>query len=351
VEKSAGYLATGLTFTANAMLVIEEYFPAVMACLLAMLCWGTWSNAQKLVTRDAPVAHFYRDYIYGIGVTSLVIAFTAGSLGEQGRPFVEDLTQANVEKLLMALAAGIVFNVGNRLLVVGIQLAGIAIAMPVGTGISLILGLVVNYIAEPEGKVGLLAAGGAVVIVAMVFGGLAYKAKDDGQEFNKRGLVIVLLSGLLTGFFFRMITSTLASDLSQPEAGALTPSTAFVAFSLGLLLSNSLLELGVRRFIPEEKEDENAEVGYKDMTFQQHLYGVGGGVIWGIGMGALLLASQPAGSAISFGLSQGATIVAVLYGLFVWKEFEGAPPASNRWLWLMGGCYVAGIVLIVIARA
>jgi len=332
------------------MLVIDEYFPAVMACLLAMFCWGTWSNAQKLVTRDAPVAHFYRDYIYGIGLMSLVLAFTVGSLGEQGRSFIDDLTQANGGKLLLALAAGLVFNAGNRLLVVGIQLAGIAIAMPVGTGISLVLGLVVNYIAEPEGKVGLLAAGGAVVILAMVFGGLAYKAKDDDQEFNKRGLVIVLMSGLLTGFFFRMITSTLAPDLAQPEAGALTPSTAFVAFSLGLLLSNPLLEIGVRRFIPEEKDDETAEVSYADMTARQHLYGLGGGLIWGIGMGALLLASQPAGSAVSFGLSQGATIVAVLYGLFIWKEFDGAPPATNRWLWLMGGCYVAGIVLIVIAR-
>lgn len=332
------------------MLVIKEYLPAVLACLLAMLCWGTWSNAQKLVSRDAPVAHFYRDYIFGIALTSLLLAFTVGSLGNEGRPFLEDLTQANVSKLLLALAAGVVFNAGNRLLVAGIQLAGIAIAMPVGTGLSLVLGLVVNYIAEPEGKVGLLAAGGAVVILAMVFGGLAYKAKDDDQEFNKRGVVIVLLSGLLTGFFFRMITSTLAPDLAQPEAGALTPSTAFVAFSLGLLLSNPLLEGAVRRFIPEEKDDETADVNYNDLSARQHLYGLGGGLIWGIGMGALLLASQPAGSAISFGLSQGATIIAVLYGLFVWKEFEGAPPATNRWLWLMGGCYVAGIVLIVIAR-
>ncbi|QKZ13010.1 GRP family sugar transporter [Spirosoma sp. KUDC1026] len=332
------------------MLVIKEYLPAVLACLLAMLCWGSWSNAQKLVSRDAPVAHFYRDYIFGIALMSLLLAFTVGSLGNEGRPFLDDLTQANVSRLLLALAAGVVFNTGNRLLVAGIQLAGIAIAMPVGTGLSLVLGLVVNYIAEPEGKVGLLAAGGAVVILAMVFGGLAYKAKDDDQGFDRRGVVIVLLSGLLTGFFFRMITSTLAPDLAQPAAGTLTPSTAFVAFSIGLLLSNPLLEGIVRRYIPEEKEDETADVNYTDLSTRQHLYGLAGGLIWGIGMGALLLASQPAGNAISFGLSQGATIVAVLYGLFVWKEFDGAPPATNRWLWLMGGCYVAGIVLIVIAR-
>ncbi|WP_234733906.1 GRP family sugar transporter [Tellurirhabdus bombi] len=332
------------------MLIIESYLWGVAACLLAMLCWGTWSNAQKLVTQDAPVAYFYRDYVFGIGLMALLLAFTAGSLGSEGRSFLEDLKQADVGKLLLAVAAGVVFNTGNRLLVVGIQLAGIAIAMPVGTGISLVLGLVVNYMAEPEGSVGLLAAGGGVVVLAMVFGALAYQAKEEEQEFNKRGLVIVLLSGLLSGFFFRMITATLASDFAKPEAGSLTPFTAFVAFALGLLISNPLIEKGVRRFIPEEEKEDPADVQYTTMSARQHLYGLLGGLVWGIGMGALLLASKPAGNAISFGLSQGATIVAVLCGLFLWKEFEGAPAVSNRWLWLMSGCYVAGIVLIVIAR-
>lgn len=331
------------------MLIISGTFWAVATCLLAMLCWGTWSNTQKLVTRDVAVSLFYRDYLYGIALTALLLAFTAGSLGQQGRPFLADLQQADYQNLLLALAAGVVFNAGNRLLVAGIGLAGIAIAMPVGTGISLVLGLIVNYVAEPEGHLALLATGGVLVIIAMIFGALAYRTKGDTQAFNRRGLVIVLLAGVLNGFFFRLIISTLPADLANPEPLTITPFTAFIAFVVGLLLSNPIIERLVSRFIPDESNDASVQT-YSGMTARHHLFGLLGGLIWGIGMGALLLASQPAGSAISFGLSQGATIVAVLCGLFIWQEFAGAPPVTHRWLWLMGVCYVAGIALIVVAR-
>ena len=331
------------------MLIISDTFWGVAACLLAMLCWGTWSNTQKLVTQQVSVSLFYRDYVYGIALTALLLAFTAGSLGRDGRSFLADLQQADFRELLLALGAGVIFNAGNRLLVAGIALAGIAIAMPVGTGVALLLGLVVNYVAEPQGHPVLLALGGGLVILAMIFGALAYRTKDDTQTFNRRGLVIVLLAGTLNGFFFRLITSTLPADLAQPEPGAISPFTAFVAFASGLLVSNPPIERLVGRFIPEERNDSTVQL-YGDLNLGQHLFGLLGGLVWGIGMGALLLASQPAGSAISFGLSQGATIVAVLCGLFIWHEFDGAPPVTHRWLWLMGGCYGVGIVLIVIAR-
>ncbi len=331
------------------MLIISDTFWAVSACLLAMLCWGIWSNSQKLVTQDVAVALFYRDYLYGIAATALLLAFTAGSLGKEGRSFLTDVQQADYRNLLLALAAGVVFNAGNRLLVAGISLAGIAIAMPVGTGIALVLGLVVNYLAEPEGHLALLTTGGGLIVVAMLFGALAYRAKGDTQAFNRQGLIIVLLAGLLNGFFFRMITSTLPADFADPEPLAITPFTAFVAFVIGLLLSNPLIERLVGRFMPDESSDASVQQ-YHAMNARHHLFGLLGGFIWGIGMGALLLASQSAGNAISFGLSQGATIVAVLCGLFIWHEFAGTPPVTNRWLWLMGVCYLLGIILIVVAR-
>jgi glucose uptake protein len=314
-----------------------------------MLCWGTWSNTQKLVTKNVTVSLFYRDYLYGITLTALLLALTAGSLGSEGRSFLADIQQADYRNLLLAVSAGVIFNAGNRLLVAGIGLAGIAIAMPVGTGLALVLGLVVNYVAEPEGNLVLLAVGGGLVILAMLFGAQAYRTKGDTQAFNRRGLVIVLLAGLLNGFFFRLITSTLPDDLANPAPLTITPFTAFVAFVVGLLISIPVIEPLTSRFIPEES-NQTAIQSYGDMSAQQHLAGLLGGVVWGIGMGALLLASQPAGSAISFGLSQGATIVAVLCGLFVWHEFAGAPPVTHRWLWLMGVCYVIGIALIVVAR-
>lgn len=317
-----------------------------------MFCWGSWANAQKYVTLSSPLYVFYRDYVYGILLASMVIGFTLGSFGEQGRSLVADLQQAQVSSLLIALAAGVVFNIGNMLLTVGIGIAGISIAMPVGTGLSLSIGLVVNYLAEPKGSIPLLAAGAAAILVAMVFSALAYRAKqgqnDTGaSSSNNRGIWIALAGGLVAGFFFRITAESQVSDLESPESGLLTPYTSLLLFALGVTLSNPLLEYLVRRFLQTEEQDQPS---YRQTPVSVHLAGLGGGVIWGLGMITLLLGTGQAGDAVSYGLSQGATIVSVLWGVFVWQEFKDAPPKASRYLWLMGTAYVAGLVLIVLAR-
>ncbi len=156
------------------MFTINQPTLAVCLCLFTMLCWGSWTNAQKFVTKSAPLYVFYRDYVYGIVLASLLLAFTLGSFGQQGRPVITDIQQTELTNVLLAVLAGVVFNVGNTLLTVGISIAGISIAMPVGTGLSLTIGLVINYLSEPKGSVPLLAVGGGAIIAAMLFSSLAY---------------------------------------------------------------------------------------------------------------------------------------------------------------------------------
>ncbi|MGF7213915.1 glucose uptake protein [Spirosoma lacussanchae] len=326
---------------------------AVILCLLTMLLWGSWSNAQKYVTQSAPLYVFYRDYVYGIFLTALAVGLTLGRFGEEGRSLFDDMSQATTKALLLAVAGGLVFNIGNTLLTVGISIAGISIAMPVGTGLSLAIGLVVNYLAEPQGSVWLLALGGASILVAMVFSALAYQQKqkkaDTGKTPNDtRGIWIALAGGLVAGFFFRLISSALVTDHTSPEPGLLTPYTGLLFFALGILISNPLVEYLVRRFI---LTDESGQPTYGQTPFRIHLAGIGGGFIWAIGMIALLLGSKQAGDAVSYGLSQGATVVSVLWGLLAWHEFNDAPSTANRYLWLMGGAYAAGLVLIILARS
>ncbi|ADB36218.1 GRP family sugar transporter [Spirosoma linguale] len=335
------------------MFITSHPTVAIGLCLFTMLCWGSWANAQKYVTQSSPLYVFYRDYVYGILLASLLIGFTLGSFGEQGRSLIADLQQARVSSLLIALAAGVVFNIGNMLLTVGISIAGISIAMPVGTGLSLAIGLVVNYLAEPKGSIPLLVVGAVAILVAMVFSALAYRTKQ-GQEdagassANNRGIWIALAGGLVAGFFFRITAESLVPDLESPESGLLTPYTSLLLFAVGVNLSNPLIEYLVRRFLQTDEQDQPS---YPQTPFKAHLAGLGGGVIWGLGMITLLLGTGQAGDAVSYGLSQGATIVSVLWGLFVWHEFKDAPPKANRYLWLMGTTYVVGLVLIVLARA
>ncbi|WP_151088629.1 GRP family sugar transporter [Hymenobacter baengnokdamensis] len=336
------------------MFLIQQTGVAIGVCLLAMLCWGSWSNGQKLVAdAKVPITLFYRDYVLGILLLTAVLVSTLGSFGSQGRPFVADVRQAAGSGLGLVLAAGLVFNLGNQLLVAAIQAAGLAIAMPVGSGIALALGLVVNYVAEPQGNVWLLAAGGALVLVSIACSAVAYAKKagdkDQGGKSgnSQQGLLIAGAAGVANGFFFRMVTSPLAKDFAHPKAGALTPYTALALFGLGLALSNPVVEQVLRHFADTP---EAAQVRYSEVAARQHGIGIGSGVLWGAGMAALLLASTKAGNAVSFGLSQGATIVAVLWGLFAWHEFKDAPAPAYRWLWAMAIAYVLGVGLIVAAR-
>ncbi|WP_420149316.1 GRP family sugar transporter [Spirosoma sp.] len=335
------------------MFIINQPALAFGLCLLTMLCWGSWTNAQKSVTQSAPLYVFYRDYVYGILLASVVLAFTVGSFGERGRSVMADIRQAELNNILLAVAGGIVFNIGNMLLTVGISMAGISIAMPVGTGLSLAVGLVVNYLAEPQGSVPLLAIGGGAILGAMLFSALAYQTKQENADTQEnsggnRGVWIALGGGLIAGFFFWLISSSLVKDLSQPDAGLLTPYTGFALFAIGLAASNPLVEHLVRRFaLP----DEDGQLNYQTTGRREHFIGLSGGLLWGVGMIALLIGSKQAGDAVSYGLSQGATIISVFWGIFYWKEFEGAPPKASRYLWLMSITYLIGLVLISLARS
>lgn len=330
------------------MFIITHYPLAVVVCFLTMLCWGSWANTQKLATQSVPTTIFYRDYTYGILLLSLLLAFTLGSIGSAGRSFLTDFGQAETNNVLYALVGGFVFNIANILIVVGIELAGLSVAMPVGIGLALILGVVVNYILSPVGNVGLLSGGVFAIFLAVVFSALAYRSKSAGdQSVSMRGLVISLVGGFLMSFFFYFVAKAMAPDFANPTAGLLTPYTALVLFGLGVVVSTPLFLPILRRFT---RKSTVREARYGEVSGRNHGIGMLGGMVWCLGMASSLLASGEAGYAISYGLGQGATIIAVLWGVFIWHEFRGAPSTSSRYLTLMGVCYVLGLVLIIAAK-
>ncbi len=330
------------------MFVITQYSLAVVVCFVTMLCWGSWANTQKLATQSVPTTIFYRDYTYGILLLSLFLAFTLGSIGSSGRSFIIDFRQADTANLLYALVGGFVFNIANILIVVGIELAGLSVAMPVGIGLALILGVIVNYVRSPVGNVQLLGGGVIAIFLAVVFSALAYQAKSQtDSSVNTRGIVISLIGGFLMSFFFYFVATAMAPDFVNPAPGLLTPYTALVLFALGVLVSTPLFLPILRRFASKPADDD---IWYSDVSRRNHLIGMAGGIVWCLGMASSLLASGAAGFAISYGLGQGATIVAVLWGVFIWREFRGAPAKSNRYLVIMGLCYVLGLGLIISAK-
>ncbi len=332
------------------MVVVESYPLAVVMCFVTMLCWGSWANTQKLASREWRFQLFYWDYAIGVLLLSLVLAFTMGSFGSSGRSFLADLGQADGGMLGSALLGGVIFNLSNILLVAAIDIAGMAVAFPIGVGLALVIGVVTNYIATPAGNPVLLFLGVAGVVGAIIIDALAYKKlPSEGQRTTAKGIIISIAAGLLMGFFYRFVAASMSADFANPEAGKLTPYTAVVFFSLGLLLSNF-----VWNSIVMVKPFVGGPVPFSDYftkgNTRLHLTGILGGIIWNIGMSFSIIAAGAASFAIAYGLGQGATMIAACWGVFIWKEFKESPKGTNKLLAMMFAFYIIGLVLIISAR-
>jgi len=330
------------------MFIVESYSVAVFLCLITMLCWGSWANTQKLASKEWPFQLFYWDYCIGVVLLTLIFAFTLGSTGDAGRPFLADLGQAGGAAIWSALLGGIVFNLANILLVAAIDIAGMAVAFPIGIGLALVIGVVVNYVKVPYGDPMLLFAGVAAVMIAIILDALAYRRLPTDKGTTTKGIVISVAAGVLMGFFFRFVVASMATDFANPEAGKLTPYTAVFVFSVGLLLSSFLWNTIVMKK-PFVGEPVSFGAYFSQGTPRLHMVGILGGIIWSIGMSLSIIASGKAGPSISYGLGQGATMVAAFWGVFIWKEFKEAPSGTNRLLALMFVFYIIGLALIVYA--
>jgi len=330
------------------MFILENYSTAIIFCIITMLCWGSWANTQKLSAGTWRFELFYWDYVFGILILSLLFAFTLGSNGSGGRAFIADLEQADTSNLFSALLGGIIFNLANILLVAAIAIAGMAVAFPVGIGIALVLGVLVNYFDKPEGNALLLFGGVALIALAILLNASAYKKMASGKTTSTKGLVLSVAAGLLMGFFYRFVARSMFNDFTIPEEGKISPYTAMVLFAVGVLVSNFVFNTYIMK-----KPFTGTPVSFGQYfkgSFKNHLAGFFGGMIWCVGMSFNIIASGKTSPAIAYGLGQGATVVAAIWGIFIWKEFKNAPKGTSLLINAMLLLYIAGLMLIILTK-
>lgn len=330
-----------------AVFIVRDLGVAVLFCVVTMLGWGSWANTQKLAGKDKwPFELFYWDYAIGVFAFSLLFAFTLGSAGASGIPFLENLHGAPDSAVWTAISSGVLFNISNILLVVGIDAAGMAVAFPVGVGLALVIGTVKSYVLAPQGNRTLLSAGVALIVFSMVMSAVAHhRLKNAARSKPLRGLVFSAVAGCLMGFFYPQLLASVSPDFSTRaiQPGLLTPYTGLVLFAVGLLGSNIVVNTVFMRA---------GRVTYGDYfrgRARLHSLGFLGGCIWMLALCMNVIASGVAGPAISYALGQGATLVAAIWGVFIWREFLHAPPGTWTFVSLMFAGYVIGLVLIGIA--
>jgi len=297
------------------MYVVTSLPLAIVFCIITMLGWGSWANTQKLAGKEKwPFELFYWDYAIGVFLFSLLFAVLLGG----GFSVVAAAT-------IPALISGAIFNLSNLLLVVGIDAAGMSVAFPIGVGLALVIGTVESYLEEPKGNPSFLFAGVALIVFAMIMSGAARQSVGKNRS---RGLIFSAVAGCIMGFFYPQLMRSIGP-------GKLTPYVALVFFGAGVLASN---------FIVNTVFMKTGGVSYSDYfrgSAKLHGIGILGGCIWMIALCLNVIASNVAGPAISYALGQGATLIAAIWGVFIWRE-----KGNILYTTLMFIGYATGLILI-----
>lgn len=361
------------------MMIPGTYFVALLLTVISMLCWGSWANTMKLAGKWR-FELFYFDYTFGVLLCAIIAAFTFGSIESVPADlpgvafsFIDNMSISGRTQWAWAAGGGIIFNLANLLLVAAISVAGLSVAFPVGIGVALITGVILNYVIKPAGNPTLLFGGVAVVLLAIIVTALAHAAhargkvvaastttqtvagaravqrpgvRRGGAASPLKGISLSLAAGLLMGLFYPLVEMSKKGDLG------LGPYAAAFCFAIGILLSTPLFNLFFMN-LPVEGDPVSFRQ-YFTGTGKQHLLGIAGGVIWCVGtISNFVAASAPpsvnVGPATSYAMGQGATLISTLWGLFVWKEFAGATPAVRGRLALMLVLYVAGLAMLSLA--
>ncbi|HVT98862.1 MAG TPA: hypothetical protein VHE33_15260 [Acidobacteriaceae bacterium] len=331
------------------MIIVHSYPVAVALCILTMFCWGSWANTLKMEPRSYGFGLFYWDQAIGYFLLTLILALTFGSLGSEGRTFFADLAQGSGASYAWALLGGVVFNLANILFMAALDLAGMAVAFPIAIGIALVEGVLVNYVAQPKGNPLLIFGGVTLIVIAIILDGLAYRAcqgPTSGPGQTRKGILLAVSGGVLMGLFYLLLQRSVSLDFIHLNPGKFGPYAAVVVFAFGSGVSNLLFNTYFMAH-PVKGEKVTYRDYFKSGTMPYHLIGVLGGVIAGIGVTSNIVASKAASPAIAYGLGQGATLIAAIWGVCVWKETKGASKGTQVMIGAMFLFFITGLTLLV----
>ena len=325
------------------MFIPQTYSTALGMMLISMICWGSWANTQK-IEKEWRFELFYWDYMWGILACALLFGVTLGRTNPLApESFFHNLGNASTSSLVYAFVGGVIFNLGNLLLVAAISVAGMAVAFPIGAGLALVIGAVLNYIVVPAGNPLLLFGGVFLICVAIVLNAMAYRKAWRGRKATAKGLALSVICGVIIGLFYPFVAKALTGDRH------LGPYTVYFVFALGAIVSNFPLNYGLMR-IPVTGPPLSIR-NYLQGDARAHAWGVLGGVIWGVGTICNFVASYvpKVGPATSFSVGQGNTMISAIWGIFFWKELYGTGGKVGQLLALMFLFFVLGLICIALA--
>lgn len=325
------------------MFIPQVYAVALAMMILTMICWGSWTNTQKL-TKNWRFELFYWDYIWGILLCAVLLGLTLGRTDPASPDsFFRNLLAADAGHLTYAFLGGVVYNVANLLFVAALAIAGMAVAFPIAIGLALVIGSGLNYIITPKGNPLMLFGGVALVCAAIVVDALAYRQLSPDATVSKKGIILSLLSGFFMGLFYPLVAKGISGEHH------LGPYSVAFVFALGALVLNIPGNYILMRHPVLGPPVKFAD--YLKGAGRFHFWGILGGMIWAVGSISNFVASYAnmVGPAASYALGQGSSMVGTIWGVFVWKEFAGAGSTTKRLLALMFAFFIIGLLCVALA--
>ncbi len=337
------------------MVEVNSLSVGVVMCVITMICWGSHANALKLLTKSYSFSYYYWDFVIGYLVVPILIGLTFGTFGNSGRGFFEDLIQGSNTSFMYAILGGFVFNLSNILFISAVNIAGMAVAFPIGVGIALVEGVIVNYFNKPEGNPILIFGGVVLITIAIIVNSLAYKKMQSVKEEKNvqtettKAIILAISGGILMGLFYFLLQRSMSGDLSLLEPGKFGPYAAVVVFAFGIFISNFIFN-GYLMANPIKGVPVKYAGYFIRGNIKNHMVSFLGGCVASLGTSLSIIASGVVSAAVAYGLGQGAPMVATIWGFFVWKEFKDAPKGTIKLIILMFTLFLLGLSFLIISK-
>jgi glucose uptake protein len=342
------------------MLIPSTFGTLLLLAVLALLCWGSWINTLKAAGKWRFELYYY-DFALGLFLTTAAAALSIGALGDE-ITVLDNLAIVRKLQIGYALLAGGIFNLGNMLLAGGVTVAGVSTAFPIALGFALLIGLGWSHYWTPAAHPAALIAGAAAIVLAMVLAALnhrglqriraselAHAAAVTGMKAPARtaakGIATSVVAGLLLGGYLPLVETARQGDLQ------LGPYPLAFLFGCGVLATTLVYNL---YFVNLPIHGEAISIAaYFRGSARQHLLGLAGGAIWGIGALANLAANAApaearANPAMNYAIGQGAAALALVWGLLYWNEF-GVSYRLRALMWVSAAVLVLGLALAIAA--
>ena len=351
------------------MILPVTYESGLLLMILAFVCAGLWTSTFKAAN---PYRYelYYLDFSLGALICGVIAAFTLGSLRSNELTFSDNLLITGYRQMAYSFAAGVAFNIGSVILMAGISVGGIALCIPAAWGIALVVLATWDYIADLHMNAVLLFGGEVLLVVAIAAVAIAHfrnasaaaeaakkafladpRVKSSKRKAKSAGsgaaLAMAIIAGIILGFSPRV------ADLARLGESGISPYGLVLLFTCGIF-GSTLIFMPFMLAFPVAGTSTTRIAEYFRAKGKNHLLGILGGLLFGAStLAYYVVAGTPAAKLVGLdlvtGLAQAAPLLAILLGVFVWKEFSAATTSTMPLVW--GGFLLYGIGVALIAFA